>query len=127
MSEYLLTPRDSVITTFDNHPGFSLCAVHGLSERAEIEMQWRGCLGYIYLVDLDSKDYWPLSFYDTVRIAQDTEMMGYTDDVGLIIIQEITLKSIIDTCNSLLKGSYIKYHKPLTKDEIAELFCLDQF
>ncbi len=126
-SENFLTTRDVVIMTFDDHPNFSLCVVHGFSERDKIEMEWRGWLGCTYLVDSENKNYWPLSFYDPIRIAQDTEVTGYTEDVGLIVIQKVTLEKIINTCYSLLKGSYTKYHKPFTKSEIYELYCLGQF
>ena len=126
-NNHLLTLRDSVIMIFNDHSNFSLCVVHGLSRQDEDEMQSRGWLGYVYLFDSDSEKYWPLNFYDPVRLAQDTEMTGYTNDIGLIVIQEVTLKSIIDTCHSLLKDDYVKYHKPFTKKEIMTLYCLDQF
>ncbi len=127
MKNILLTSKDSVIMTFDNYPDFSLCVVHGLTERDEDEMQSRGYLGCVYLVDSNNEKYWPLNFYDPIRIAQDTEMAGYTDDVGLIVIQVVTLKTIKDTCISLLNSNFIKFHKPFTKKEITELICLDPF
>ena len=106
-----LTLRDSIIKTFDNPLNLSLCIVHGLSNRDENEMRSRGWLGYAYLFDSNNENYWPLNFYDTVRLTQDLEIADYIDDVGIIIVKEVTLMTIIDTCCSILKNDYIKYQK----------------
>lgn len=123
-NECLLTIQDAEIAVFDGFPNLLLCVVHGFSERDEYEMQSRGWLGYVYLVDFESENYWPLNFYDTVRITQDTAMTGYTEDIGLIVMQELTLKLIIDTCHTLLKSNYTTYHRSFTKNEIKTLYCL---
>ena len=119
---YLLSPEDSVLTTLDDDLGVSLCVFRGFSDCDVDEMQRRGCLKYAYLLDSTIVEYWPLCFYTPAGIAQEVEKNGHTKEFGLIILQEITLKSFIDTCYSLWQSKYFTHYAPLSVRQMLELY-----
>ncbi|MDR0392259.1 MAG: hypothetical protein LBH59_10165 [Planctomycetaceae bacterium] len=125
-SSYLLTIRDSEIK-LNSFPEYLLGFVHGIDERGECEMRWRGYRGHVYIVDKIRNIYLPLVFYDPTRLKQDIECDGYIYEVGLIVVKEVTKDIIVQTSMSLLESDYVQKNKWFSKEELSMHYSIHLF
>ncbi|GHT12366.1 hypothetical protein FACS1894170_07110 [Planctomycetales bacterium] len=125
ISKYLLTPNDYEFEFSNELLGYSVVFISGLSDRDVCEMAGRGYISHIYIANKIENIFWPLCFYDSVRLTQDLEIEGYISDIGLIVVKEVTKTVVLETCVILLRDNYTKNHKGYTLDEIKYLFHMD--
>jgi hypothetical protein len=126
-SQYLLTANDFEVELTDEFSEYSVVFVSGLNERDIDEMYSRGYRSHVYITDKINNLFWPLIFYEPVRLVQELKPEGYIADTGLVVVREITKTILIETCINLLRDKYIKYHKSYTLNELKDLFNFDLF
>jgi hypothetical protein len=113
----LVYSDDKEVVLGPEYENYSLAFIYGLSGW-ETAKGWR-C--YVYLTN-NKQEYWPLFFYDPVRLTQDIETDGYIAELGMIVINEVTLDNMIKTVKKLLGAEFFNQQKVYTRDEIKTIF-----
>jgi len=81
-------------------------------ERAQFEAKAKGYLGCAKVMLHDGRTY-SVTFYDTVRLAQDLEYevtsgRGCVADIGMIVLAEVTFNNINKAVSKLAKEGYFE-------------------
>lgn len=83
---------------------------HGFNEQDADEAEARGYLSHV-TVDLGDGRYYPVIFYDAVRLQQDLEVetkqgTPYVADPGMIVLDTITLENMQKAVLQLSRGGF---------------------
>ncbi len=124
-SLYLLTATDTEIPLGKDCAEYSIGFVNGITDREISEMESRGYLSHVYIVNKRTQQYWPLCFYDCIRISQDIDDERYVNDIGLTVVKEVTLDIIHGTCESFIRTSDFTKVKSYNKQEMCDIFNLN--
>ena len=113
----LVYSDDEEVILGPEYENYSLAFIYGLSG-------WETAKGYCHYVYLtnDKREYWPLYFYDPVRLAQDIEYEGYIAELGMVVIREVTLDNMVGTVKELLRIKFFDQQKICNQDEIKTIF-----
>ena len=126
-TNYLLTQQDDEVSLIPEHPDYSLIFIGGFSERDAHETPMRGYLSNSYLVNKSHCFFWPLFFYEPIRLAQDIEYEGYVAELGLIIIDDVTMGKMVAATKKLILSHYFEKQKIFTLDEIKTVYFQSSF
>ncbi len=100
-----------------------LVFIFPFDERHQDEAKSRGFLSHV-LVAVHGK-YYPVEFYDTIRLTQDLEEMarhgkGYIADVGLIVLPELTLLNMESAVKQAHAEGFFDHFLPIETLESAK-------
>ena len=80
-------------------------------ERSKEEMTPRGYVSHVYVVT-ETGQYYPVFFYDPVRLSQDLEenmkngLYPFVAEPGMIVVPEVTIEAMISAVEILHRGGY---------------------
>jgi hypothetical protein len=93
----------------------------GFDDRWDSEMTLKGYLSHVEVGLVDGRRY-VVNLIDPVRLAQDLEAEAatgrpYIADPGLIVLQEITTRSITEAIHTLWREGFFELLKPLNRPD----------
>jgi hypothetical protein len=116
-----ITSKDEVFILSPEYEDYALVFAYGL-DGWETD---RGYRSHVYLTNIDRHEYYPLLFYEPVRLAQVLEDAKYIAEPGLVIIEEVTVENMVNTVKNLLNEKYFFNQHIFSWDEIKIYLNVD--
>jgi hypothetical protein len=95
---------------------------NGFTKAQASEARDRGYLSHV-LVELPVNRYFPIFFYDIVRLQQDLEECSkhgctFIGDPGMIVLREITLATMQASVQLLYENGFFDHFIPLSQEQL---------